>query len=141
MGERRPKEHSTDARNKRMEVRSRRLKKWWSILIEARTQEGLQRHTWMVGRTQRNSRSLLHAGSQDGETSYLKTPRKSLLFPHPAAHPTGSDGISPCLDADNTCFESVQHSPFSHKPQLLPTLEQKLWRMDCNQTQFWSSGM
>jgi hypothetical protein len=95
----------------------------------------------MDGRIWNGSHSLSHAGSQDGETSYLKSPRKSLLFPHPAAHPTGSDDIAPCLDADNTCFELVQHSPFSHKPQLLPALEQKFRRVDRNQTQVWSSGM
>jgi hypothetical protein len=69
-----------------------------------------------------SSHSLLHAGGQDGETSYLKTPRMSLLFPHPAAHLTGCDDIAPCLDADNTCFELVQYSPISHKHPTLACL-------------------
>jgi hypothetical protein len=78
------------------------------------------------GRIWNGSYSLLHAGSQDGKTSYLKTPRKSLLFPHPAAHPTGSDDIAPCLDADNTCFELVQHTPFFPQTQTVACLRTEI---------------
>jgi hypothetical protein len=103
MGGRRPEGHSTDPTNKRMEKRSRRRKRMEAPFERGQVpEEAVAPHVDGWTDTERR-----HAGSQDGETTYLKTPTRSLLFPHPAAHPTGSDDIAPCLDADNTCFELV----------------------------------
>ena len=136
-GGRRPEEHSRYPTTTRVKERSRRRKRMEAHFERCQCPEGAISAT----------RDLLDGQGEAAVVSCMqvvrtvKRPRRSLLFPHPAAHLTGSDDISPCLDADNTCFELVQHSSFSHKPQLLLALEQKLWRTDCNQTQVWSSGM